>query len=347
MPRLRGKQIADGVIKPDGSIAFTANQSMGDNRLVDVADPINPQDAVNKRYVDAVAVGLDVKESVRLATTAALPSCTAAGTGPGKTLTANANGALSVDGVAVVVGDRILVKNEANPVNNGFYEVTATGSGAAPFVLTRTTDFDEPEAISSSSSSSSGAAEVTPGAFTFVEEGTTNADTGWVLITDRPIVIDYTGLQFAQFSTSETIVAGNGLQRIGDTISILPDTTETSSPTIGTSANGVRAAVPIRTQKGLVANVTSSNGDKATNTTVAAAPAGDGDIAVFVNGLKLTISDDNTGEAYFGQGDTTTARARSAVVAGDTLRWNGSVAGYQLDAADRIDFVYENLNPAV
>lgn len=77
--------------------------------------------------------------TVRLATAAALPACTPAGSGLTHTLTGNANGALSVDGVAVVVSDRILVKNQASAVDNGIYAVTATGNAGAPFVLTRAT----------------------------------------------------------------------------------------------------------------------------------------------------------------------------------------------------------------
>lgn len=74
---------------------------------------------------------------VRLATTAALPTCTAAGSGPGKTLTATANGALSVDGVAVNVNDLILVQNQAASGDNGVYIVTASGGTTAAFALTR------------------------------------------------------------------------------------------------------------------------------------------------------------------------------------------------------------------
>lgn len=80
--------------------------------------------------------------NVRLATAAALPACTAAGAGVGKTLTGNANGALSVDGVAVVAADLVLVKNQVQPLDNGIYTVTAAGSGGTPFVLTRTPGFD-------------------------------------------------------------------------------------------------------------------------------------------------------------------------------------------------------------
>jgi len=98
--------------------------------------------------------------------------------------------------------------------------------------------------------------------------------------------------------------------------------------------------VPSGNNKQMTGKVTSSDGDKATDTTVTAAPGGGGDISVRVNGVHMYVSNDNSGECYFGQGDTTTARAKSAVTTGDTLRWNGTVAGFQLDTSDKIDFVY-------
>lgn len=78
----------------------------------------------------------------RLATTAALPTCVAAGAGPGKTLTASATGALSVDGQAVVVNDIVLIKNQAASGDDGVYTVVNPGSGSATFVLVRTPGFD-------------------------------------------------------------------------------------------------------------------------------------------------------------------------------------------------------------
>lgn len=83
------------------------------------------------------------KNLVRQATIMPLPDCVAAGAGPGKTLTAGANGALTVDGVAAVINTRILVKDQVDPVNNGIYLVTNPGAGGAPFVLTRALDADD------------------------------------------------------------------------------------------------------------------------------------------------------------------------------------------------------------
>jgi hypothetical protein len=136
--------------------------------------------------LEAFIAGLkDPKDSCRLASAAALAACTAAGTGVGKTLTADANGALTVDGVAVAVSDRLLIKDQVAGKDNGIYTVTATGGASAPFILTRATDADTD-------------AEVTAGLATTIDEGTANADTGWLLTTNNPITLDTTALTFTR-----------------------------------------------------------------------------------------------------------------------------------------------------
>lgn len=139
-------------------------------------------------YVDAAtqaaAAGLDIKQSVRAATAAALASNSRSG----NVLTASANGALAaVDGVTLVLNDRVLVKDESTGANNGIYYVSAIGSGGAPWTLTRATDADS-------------SAEVNAGMFTFVEEGTANGDKAFALTTNNPITLNTTALVFAQFS---------------------------------------------------------------------------------------------------------------------------------------------------
>ena len=166
-----------------------ADFSLAGRKLTELGTPTIDTDAATKAYVDSVATGLDLKNSCRVATTAALPAYTAAGAGVGKTLTATTAGILTVDGVNTVLGDRILVKNEAsaNASNHGIYEVTTEGTSTVAYVLTRATDADEN-------------AEVTAGMFTFIEEGTVNANQGWVLTTNDPITVDTTALVFTQFS---------------------------------------------------------------------------------------------------------------------------------------------------
>lgn len=132
-----------------------------------------------------IDVNFDFKDSCRAGTTGALPAYTGAAT----TLTATSNGALPAqDGVTLVVGNRLLVKDESggNLKYNGIYVVTQVGSGAAPFILTRASDADV-------------SAEVTAGMLTLIEEGTTLEETMWWLITNNPITLGTTGLTFAPF----------------------------------------------------------------------------------------------------------------------------------------------------
>jgi hypothetical protein len=166
--------------------------------------PSTGNDIVNKTYADAIASGINFHQSCRLATTTALPANTYnnGSSGVGATLTANANGALSVDSVAVASGNRILVKNEAAGANNGVYTVTQTGSAGTPYILTRATDFD---------SAGTGVDQIDAGDFFLITAGTTLANTSWVQQTPLPITVGTTALVFQQFGAPITYSAGTGL----------------------------------------------------------------------------------------------------------------------------------------
>ena len=176
---------------------------------------------VNKSYVDAVANGLDVKKSVRVATTGNLAGSYNNGNG---TITASSNGAISIDGVSLSVDDRVLVKDQTSQVENGFYKVTTVGSGSAAFVLTRTPDGDEAD-------------ELTGGAFTFVEEGTANADNGYVASHNGTPTVGTTNITFEQFSGAGQIAAGAGLTKTGNTIDVVG-----TADKITVSANAITIA---------------------------------------------------------------------------------------------------------
>ena len=187
--------------------------NLGGGKATNGADGTAATDLVTKQQLDAVAAGVDPKAAVRVATLAALPAYTQAGAGAGATLTANAVGILTVDGIATVLGDRILVKDEAaSDPDHGIYEVTTEGTAGVAFVLTRATDYDNTPA-----------GEVSKGTFTFVLEGT-QANTGWMLITDDPIVVDTTSLSFSQFQGLPNFNWGAGLLDTANTISVELDT---------------------------------------------------------------------------------------------------------------------------
>jgi hypothetical protein len=166
--------------------------------------PSTGNDIVNKTYADSIATGINFHQACRLATIAALPSCTYNNgtSGVGATLTATANGALSVDTTAVVATNRILVKNQANQAHNGVYVVTQAGDGSNPFILTRATDFD---------TAGTGVDQIDAGDFFLITAGSTLANTSWVQQTQLPITVGTTGIVFSQFGTPITYSAGTGL----------------------------------------------------------------------------------------------------------------------------------------
>lgn len=202
-----------------GAVAITGG-TMSNVAITGLANPTNAGDAASKSYVDAVKTGLYFKDAVRVATASALPGYTFGS----NALTASGNGALSIDGVSVQPGDRVLVTKETagNAKYNGIFVVTDAGSAGTPWILTRAADADVD-------------AEVKSGLFTFVTEGTAGADSGYVLATDGAITVNTTSLSFVQFSSAGTILAGSGLQKVGSTISALLDGT-----TLAASGSGLK-----------------------------------------------------------------------------------------------------------
>lgn len=191
---------------------MTGDINTNGHRITNLPTPSASGDAVNKDYVDSAISGLDPKASVRAASTAALAASTYNnGTaGVGATLTANSNGAFpTTDGVTLVANDRLLVKDQASALQNGIYQLSQVGNGSLPWILTRTTDADN-----------SPANEVSSGMFTFVEEGTSQASSGWVLSSTNPITIGTTALNFTQFSGAGQITAGTALSKSGNTLNV-------------------------------------------------------------------------------------------------------------------------------
>jgi hypothetical protein len=161
----------------------TASFNMNGQLLTNLATPVSDQDAATKLYVDSVAQGLNVKDSCVAATTANI----------------TLSGAQTIDGVSVVAGDRVLVKNQTTASANGIY-VADSGTWA------RSPDTDTFAELVS--------------AFTFVEKGTVNADSGFVCTVDQGGTLGTTPITFSQFSGAGTYIAGTGLTLTGNSFSI-------------------------------------------------------------------------------------------------------------------------------
>jgi len=174
-------------LNPNGTGTIDANNA----RVVNVSDPTGAQDAATKGYVDAVKQALDIKDSVRVATTANINIATALNVGD------------TIDGVELADGDRVLVKDQTTQGENGIYIAGATPARAAD---------------------ANTAAELTGGTFVFVEEGTVGADNGYVFTHNgTPATFGTTAMPVAQFSGAGQIIAGDALTKSGNTLNVNDD----------------------------------------------------------------------------------------------------------------------------
>jgi len=176
----KGRVTAAAVASISDLSVPTADVAWNSKKITGLADPVNAQDAATKNYVDTVAQGLDAKASVKCATTANI----------------TLSGTQTIDGITVAAGDRVLVKNQSTAAQNGIYLAAASA-------WSRATDLDAWSEV--------------PNAFVFVEQGTTQADTGWVCTADQGGTLGTTSMPWTQFSGAGTYLAGNGLSLTGST----------------------------------------------------------------------------------------------------------------------------------
>jgi hypothetical protein len=177
-------KLAEGsdFIQRDGSVAFTADQSMGTNQLTNVGDPVADQDAATRAWVLAQVAGISTTGAeARMASTGNLVL----------------SGVQTVDGIAGSAGDVVLVKNQTAPAENGLY---AQAAGA----WTRTTNADSWDEVS--------------GLLVVVREGSTQADTLWLSTADSGGTLGTTAINWIQLPGPSDILAGAGLTRTGQTI---------------------------------------------------------------------------------------------------------------------------------
>ena len=318
----------------DQLAAPTASVGLNSQKITGLADCTADSDAANKGYVDGVAQGLDIKDSVKVATTANI----------------TLSGTQTIDGVSLSADERVLVKDQSTATQNGIYLVK---SGAS---WVRTDDM----AASSDAS----------GAFTFIEQGSTYADVGFVCSSDKgSAVVGTNNLAFTQFSGVASVTAGTGIDKSGNTISLdlkangglVIESTEacvdlsassiTGTLAIGDGGTGATSASAARTALGLAigTNVVAYAADLNTLSScqsggaAALAALTSTEIAI-LDGATVTTTELNTCCDGGTSATSTTLAAADRLVVNDagtmvqvalsdlvTFLENGSVSGFDID----------------
>lgn len=168
----------------DQLAAPTAAVGLNNQRITGLADPTAAQDAATKNYVDLTVQGLDPKASVRAASTGNIAAL---------------SGTMTIDGVALAAGDRVLVKDQTAAAQNGVYVVAAGAWSRAADLSTWDRHIS---------------------AYLFVEQGTVNADIGYLCTVDPGGTLGTTAITFVQFNGAGQIVAGDGLTKTGNTLDV-------------------------------------------------------------------------------------------------------------------------------
>ena len=319
----------------DQMAAPTGSVSLNSQNITNVADPVNAQDAATKGFVEATSQGLDVKDSCVAATTGNITISTALNNGD------------TLDGVTLSTNDRVLVKDQSTASQNGIYIV-----GSSP---ARADDL--------------AAGSDAAGMFTFVEQGTVNADNGFVCTSNKgSAVVGTNNLTFAQFSGAGQITAGDGLDKSGNTLSVdlkangglVIESTEiavkldassiTGTLAVGDGGTGATSASAARTSLGLVIGTdVEPHSDKLTelatmaqNTADALADLTNTEVAI-LDGATVTTTELNILDGGTSATSTTLATADRMVIndAGTmvqvalsdlvTFLENGSVSGFDID----------------
>ena len=324
-------------INPNGSSTIDVSGT----RITSLGTPSGAEDAATKGYVDGVVNGLDIKESVKLATTANIAGTYSSGAG---TITASGNGALgSIDGTFTQNGDRILIKDQSNKFENGVYVITSVGSGSSPYVFTRAGD-------------ANASAEISGGSFFFVEMGVTNADNGFVTTHNGNPNLTSDDIIFQQFSGAGQIVTTDGIQKNGNEISVdlkansgleidggeirlnLGASAIHGTLGVGDGGTGATTASSARDNLGLGTGdspqFTGIELGHENDTTLTRASAGDinieGNIVYRAGGTDVPVADGGTGQSSFTAnriliGNGTSALAQVAIGnSGEFLISNGS-----------------------
>tara|TARA_Y100001937_G_scaffold107812_1_gene150826 strand:- start:813 stop:2114 length:1302 start_codon:yes stop_codon:yes gene_type:complete len=215
----------------DQMAAPTGSVSLNSQTITNLSDPVNAQDAATKGFVEATSQGLDVKDSVKAATTGNITISTALNNGD------------TLDGVTLADNDRVLVKDQSTSSQNGIYIVGSSPARASDLA----------------------AGADAAGMFTFVEQGTVNADNGFVCTSNKgSAVVGTNDLTFAQFSGAGQITVGDGLDKSGNTLSVDLKANgglviESTEIAIDLAASSITGTLPVTKLTSLTATVSELN----------------------------------------------------------------------------------------
>lgn len=319
-----------------GTSPTIATASLGSSTATTQAPSDNSTKLATTAYVATALLGQDFKEACKYASTAALPSIVYANgsSGVGATLTGVALAAISLDSSSPAVNDRVLIKNQVSTFQNGIYTVTATGSGIAVFVLTRSADFNQ-------------SSEIDTGDTVFITAGATQSTTTWAYNgIDQP-TIGTDAITFAQTAGQGSFTAGNGIAITGTSIAI--DTSVTvdknsaqtltsktltapimTAPVLGTPASGVATNLT-GTAAGLTAGaVTNATLTTAltVNTGTLTLTANSANTSVLTIGTgAVSVSGSNTGDqtSVSGNAGTATALQNARTIGGVSFDGTGNI----------------------
>ena len=308
----------------DQMTAPSAAVSLNSQKITNLATPTASTDAASKSYVDGVSQGLDVKGSCVAATTANITIATALNSGD------------SLDGVTLANGDRVLVKDQSTATQNGIYVVGDTPARADDL----TTGADA------------------AGAFTFVEQGSTNADIGFVCTSNKgSAVVGTNNLSFSTFSSSGNVTAGDGLDKSGNELSVdlkangglVIESTElavdlaassiTGTLAIGDGGTGATSASAARTALGLAigTNVQAYDADLAN---LSGCQSGASAALAALTSTEVAILDGatvSTSELNIMDGDT--SATSTTLAAADRLVMNDAGTMKQVALSDLVTFL--------
>ena len=305
-----------------GAVTLNGNTTVASGKTLTLdSDPTLDMHAATKKYVDVVAHGLDAKASVVGATTAGLPAYAYAnGTlGVNATITATSPGALTIDTtVTPVQFDRILVKNEvsAQAAYNGIYTLTTVGDGGTAFVLTRATDLNIWSML--------------PGAFCWIEKGTTNGTTSWACTNTQTGTMGATDITFSQFGGTNTLTGSSSITLGGNVAALTTVTNAGTASTLrmidvdtqGRASNW--ATVSSLTFDGMTATSTSATPTLWSNVTTGTIGIGGG----LTTGILNLAAGAGSGATSINIGHT---NSTTTIVGGLTIMGNVSGGGYTID----------------